>query len=66
MQRRTTERRDSLLAAMALLEFKPWMLAVAVFLACAIGVAVMEQFRDPRTMWAQVAPQDDAATGRTP
>jgi hypothetical protein len=32
------------------------MLALAVFLACAIGIAVMEQFRDAAsTMWAQVA-----------
>jgi hypothetical protein len=37
----------------ALLEFKPWMLALAVFLACALGVAVMEHFRDT-SMWAQV------------
>jgi hypothetical protein len=39
----------------ALLEFKPWMLALAVFLACALGVAVMEHFRDT-SMWAQVSP----------
>ena len=36
-----------------LLEFRPWMLALAVFLACAIGIAVMEQVRDARDMWAQ-------------
>ena len=36
-----------------LLEFRPWMLALAVFLACAIGIAVMEQVRDAREMWAQ-------------
>ena len=36
-----------------LLEFHPWMLALAVFLACAIGIAVMEQVRDARDMWAQ-------------
>jgi hypothetical protein len=41
--------------AKALLEFKPWMLALAVFLACALGVAVMEHFRDT-SMWAQVTP----------
>jgi hypothetical protein len=29
------------------------MLALAVFLACALGVAVMEHFRDT-SMWAQV------------
>jgi hypothetical protein len=46
--------------AKALLEFKPWMLALAVFLACALGVAVMEQFRDT-SMWAQMTPQDAAA-----
>lgn len=40
-----------------LLEFKPWMLALAVFLACALGVALMEHFRDT-SMWAQVTPQD--------
>ncbi len=28
-----------------LLEFHPWMLALAVFMACAIGIAVMEQLR---------------------
>jgi len=37
----------------ALLEFRPWMLALAVFLACAIGIAVMEQSRDDGAMWAQ-------------
>ncbi len=40
----------------ALLEFKPWMLALAVFLACALGVAIMEQFRDT-SMWAQATVQ---------
>jgi hypothetical protein len=56
MERRNpTEHRDPLLAAKGLLEFKPWMLALAVFLACAIGITVMEQFRDARSMWAQVA-----------
>ncbi len=43
-----------------LLEFRPWMLALAVFLACALGIAVMEQFRDTGAMWAQVTPQDAA------
>lgn len=41
----------------ALLDFKPWMLALAVFLACALGVALMEHFRDT-SMWAQVTAQD--------
>jgi hypothetical protein len=36
------------------------MLALAVFLACAIGVAVMEQFRDAQSFWAQVAAQGGA------
>lgn len=40
------------------------MLALAVFLACAIGIAIMEQARDPRSMWAQVTPQDQAAQPR--
>lgn len=43
--------------AKALLEFRPWMLALAVFLACALGVAVMEQFRET-SMWAQVTGAD--------
>lgn len=49
---------DPLLAAKGLLEFKPWMLAMAVFLACALGIAVMEQFRDGGSMWAQVTARD--------
>jgi hypothetical protein len=49
-----TEHRDPMVAAKELLEFKPWMLAVAVFLACALGIAVMEQVRDAGSMWAQV------------
>jgi hypothetical protein len=44
-----------------LLEFKPWMLALAVFLACALGVAVMEQFREGGSMWAQVTAHDASA-----
>ena len=28
-----------------LLPFKPWMLALAVFLACALGVGIMEDLR---------------------
>ncbi|HEX9401849.1 MAG TPA: hypothetical protein VF912_17200 [Anaeromyxobacter sp.] len=51
-----------MLAAKGLLEFKPWMLALAVFLACAIGVTLMEHFRDARSMWAQVTPQDAPAS----
>lgn len=42
-----------------LLEFRPWMLALAVFLACAIGIAIMEQVRQ-EPVWAQVTPQDSA------
>jgi hypothetical protein len=37
------------------------MLALAVFLACALGIAIMEQVRDARTMWAQVTPQEAGA-----
>jgi hypothetical protein len=29
------------------------MLALAVFLACALGVAIMEDVRSPRGLWAQ-------------
>jgi hypothetical protein len=36
-----------------LLPFKPWMLALAVFTACALGVAIMEDLRGPRDLWAQ-------------
>ncbi len=39
-----------------LLEFRPWMLAVAVILGCLLGVAVMERLSGPREMWAQAAP----------
>ena len=45
------------LSASRLLEFRPWMLAIAVFLACALGIAVMEEVRDGRVMWAQADPQ---------
>ena len=38
-----------------LLPFKPWMLALAVFLGCAIGVAIMEDLRSPRDQWAHNA-----------
>lgn len=47
------------LRARDLLEFRPWMLAAAVFLACAIGVVIMEQVRDA-PVWAQVQTQADA------
>jgi hypothetical protein len=40
-------------SAARLLEFRPWMLALAVFLACALGITLMEQFRDGRELWAQ-------------
>ena len=63
MERRNpSEHQDPLLAAKGLLEFKPWMLALAVFLACALGIAVMEQVRDARAIWAQVTAGD--APGR--
>jgi hypothetical protein len=42
-----------------LLEFRPWMLALAVFLACAIGIAIMEQVRQ-EPVWAQATPQEAA------
>ncbi len=44
--------------AKGLLEFRPWMLALAVLLACALGIAVMEQVGDARAIWAQITPQD--------
>jgi hypothetical protein len=55
---RIMDPRDLPGCAKGLLEFRPWMLALAVFLACALGVAVMEQVRDGRSVWAQVTPQD--------
>jgi hypothetical protein len=48
------------LRASRLLEFRPWMLALAVFLACALGIAVMEQFREGGVLWAQAEPQQQA------
>ncbi len=39
-----------------LLEFHPWMLALAVFLACAIGIGVMEQLRERAPVVAQATP----------
>ncbi len=59
-----TRQRDPLIAAKGLLEFRPWMLALAVFLACALGIAVMEQFRDGGSMWAQVTAQDGGQANR--
>jgi hypothetical protein len=41
-----------------LLAFRPWMLALAVLLGCALGVAVMEELRGPRVMWAQATTQN--------
>lgn len=62
MRPRDHEQPDrSPLRARDLLEFRPWMLALAVFLACALGIAIMEQVRDARTMWAQVTPQEAGA-----
>jgi hypothetical protein len=55
---RIMDPRDLPGCAKGLLEFRPWMLALAVFLACALGIAVMEQFRDARSEWAQVTAQD--------
>lgn len=40
------------------------MLALAVFLACAIGITIMEQVRAPRTMWVQVTPAETVTQGR--
>jgi hypothetical protein len=37
------------------LPFRPWMLALAVLLACALGVAIMEDLRAPHEMWAQAS-----------
>lgn len=38
---------------LVLLEFHPWMLALVVFLACAVGIAIMEQVRERPQMVAQ-------------
>jgi hypothetical protein len=54
-ERRT--RRGLLARLEELLEFHPWMLALAVFLGCAIGIAVMEQVRnEPQQLYAQARP----------
>jgi hypothetical protein len=54
------EHRAPLFDSKGLLGFRPWMLALAVFLACAIGVVLMEQSRDARAMWAHAQIADDA------
>lgn len=41
-----------------LLAFRPWMLAAAVILACALGIAILEDLRSARPMWAQVTPAE--------
>jgi len=61
-RREPTGLRGSTFSPRDLLEFRPWMLALAVLLACAIGVGVMEQVRDARAMWAQAT--QDAPTRR--
>ena len=38
-----------------LIEFRSWMLALALFLACAIGIAVMEGLREGPQVVAQAA-----------
>jgi hypothetical protein len=43
-----------------LFAFRPWMLAAAVILACALGIAIMEELGSPRELWAQVTPADAA------
>jgi hypothetical protein len=53
------EHRVPLFDSKGLLGFRPWMLALAVFLACAIGVVVMEQRRDARAMWAHAQIAED-------
>jgi hypothetical protein len=47
----------------ALLDFKPWMLALAVFLACAIGIGLMERLRD-HDLWAQAETADEQENAR--
>jgi hypothetical protein len=62
--RNTAHDRAPWFSASRLLEFRPWMLALAVFLACALGITLMEQFRDGRVMWAQAEPQQASQPGR--
>ncbi len=64
MIQRAPEPRHRAVGPRELLEFRPWMLALAVFLACAIGIAIMEQARDPRSMWAQATLPDTSAQAR--
>ena len=64
MIQRAPEPRHRAVGPRELLEFRPWMLALAVFLGCAIGIAIMEQARDPRSMWAQASTQDSVSPGR--
>ncbi|HET8540224.1 MAG TPA: hypothetical protein VFL83_10170 [Anaeromyxobacter sp.] len=52
------------LSARRLLEFRPWMLALAVLLACALGIAIMEQVRDARVMWARAEPEQSSQPAR--
>lgn len=59
MDRKDNEQGRAPLSPKDLLEFRPWMLALAVFLACAIGITIMEQVREARDMWAAFQPQDD-------
>jgi hypothetical protein len=51
---------------LVMLQFHPWMLALIVFLACAIGVTIMEGLRDRPQMVAQAtsAPAARAPAGR--
>ena len=41
--------------------FRPWMLAAAVLLACALGIAILEELGAPREMWAQATQARNAA-----
>ncbi|HVO21783.1 MAG TPA: hypothetical protein VMU15_21205 [Anaeromyxobacter sp.] len=43
-----------------LLQFHPWMLALAVILACAIGVAAMEKLRHGPALVAEAGQQERA------
>jgi hypothetical protein len=53
------ERRTGRLSGLSsLLAFRPWMLGAAVLLACALGIAVLEELRAARPLWAQVTPPE--------
>ena len=54
-QRPTSRPRSPSGAQDEFLPFRPWMLALAVLLGCALGVAIMEDLRAPREMWAQAS-----------